>query len=414
VRASDAEKALARLFPNEQDFRADLELSPILTAILREYDTADKEKPSLKDLIAFAREVMKSFPDKKWEAWTSEYKNRSPLFTEVIQFLRKSTARGKSLSTAFLELLEQPDALQGWKPLQWAAFVGRVDDFKLVLLNGADAFAITASGRSLIHQAAATGSVEVLEYIFANDFQNRGLDINARDIWGDTPLHIVAELSAAAIEILMKYRADLEARSPQGQVPLHYTRYLKGQKRVEAVRAFLKHGNSQANALDENGRSPMFYFLDSPQSVSLLLDHHADVSVCDSEGKTIIHHICGERRPYLLRMMLKRCPLEVLAIKDNAGDTPLFSAFRNHSEECVKLLLNRAPFSSLEDKDGWTLVHHAVKMGDVSVLEYVLTVPGISLYAKNKLGQDAFAIAREMGTMNQRIGEILAKAASVC
>jgi ankyrin repeat protein len=412
ARASDNEKALAKFFPDTQEFREDLQLSPILTTILREYDPLDIEKPTLGDIIHFALEVVKHFPAKDLKAWIPEYQGRSPLYHEVVESLEKSSRESKSCTSALSSLLEQADELQGWKPVHWAAFVGRLDDFKLLRENRADLSAITTSGRNVIHQAAETGAVEILEYLLQGDVQAERLDINLPDIWGETPLHVAAARSAACAKMLAEHGANVEARQDEGEIPLHYVKYLKGKDRIEALGALLAVGCRQVNTTDKTGRPPIYHFLDTPESVSLLLDHGADVTIADSKGTTVTHLVCAQNRPNILDMILRRSTPQVIAVKDHGGDTPLFTSFRNHSVECVKILLNRAAFSSLKDADGCSPVHHAVKMGDPGVLELALTIPGIDIYSKNKLGQDAFDIAAEMKTMDRRIGEILATAAS--
>ena len=57
-----------------------------------------------------------------------------------------------------------------------------------------------------------------------------GADPNARDEWGATPLHYMAQLDgfAEAIEALASAGADLEARNEWGKTPLHTARTGEG------------------------------------------------------------------------------------------------------------------------------------------------------------------------------------------
>jgi ankyrin repeat protein len=57
-----------------------------------------------------------------------------------------------------------------------------------------------------------------------------------------------------------------------------------------------------------------------------------------------------------------------MAYEDKDGDTPLFTSFRMGSALCAKILLQRAPTRNTIDKNGWSVLHHAVRMGDVAIL----------------------------------------------
>ena len=85
-----------------------------------------------------------------------------------------------------------------------------------------------------------------------------GADPNARDEWGATPLHYMAQLDgfAEAIEALASAGADLEARNEWGKTPLHTARTGEG------VTALLEAG-VDLNARDEWGATPLYRAADS-------------------------------------------------------------------------------------------------------------------------------------------------------
>ena len=76
-------------------------------------------------------------------------------------------------------------------------------------------------------------------------------------------------------------------------------------------------------------------------------------------------------------------PADLVNAKDLDGDTPLFLAFENNSVDCVRIILRRAPVLETVDKKGWTLLLHAVKMGDKVCVNLVMSVPGPDLAARS-------------------------------
>ncbi len=137
------------------------------------------------------------------------------------------------------DLLEQPDALQKWTPMQWAAFTSRLRELTTLLENGADPFAVTSSRRNVLHHAAESAIDGVLAYLLQHGYDEKELDINLQDIWNESPLHLAAEKSPRMVELLLQHGVDVSARSGDGLVPLHYCRILRGQKRLDCLALLL-------------------------------------------------------------------------------------------------------------------------------------------------------------------------------
>jgi hypothetical protein len=291
IRASEDEKAISKMFPNEEDFRYDFELTPVLTAVLREYDISDPERPELDTLLKFMESAGSTRHGEDWNVWRRKFRNRSPLFQELISVFQQSVTDEQAKISRLKHLLNQPDALQRWTPLHWAAFIGHSFYFIRLLQLGADLFAITPSRRNVAHHAAESRSDEILSYLFQHKYHERGVDINLPDIWGETPLHIAAAKSLTCTALLVQHGASVNARQGEGQTPLHYVRYLQWQERLDVVRMLLNCG-SDPNAQDEGGRSPMFYCIDTLDSVQLLLDHGANISINDVDGQSMLHYAC--------------------------------------------------------------------------------------------------------------------------
>jgi hypothetical protein len=156
---------LAHVFPDQQDFKHGFELSPILTAVLNQYDISDTERPGIDELISLVNTLSGLPHPVDWPPWKQEYRIRSPLFREIISYFQKCETAPISGAGKTHQLLEQRDAVQGWTPLQWAAFVGRQPELDTLLRNGAVSFGINSTDRNILHHDVESKTDTVLSYL---------------------------------------------------------------------------------------------------------------------------------------------------------------------------------------------------------------------------------------------------------
>jgi ankyrin repeat protein len=413
--ATDTEKRIADLFRNKDDFKYDFDLSPILMALLGEYDPADNERPNLEVVIGFAKELANAPVGYDWKAQKRRYANRSPLFSEIMgKFRPAGSTKGAKIGILW-DLLNGPDALQSWTPLQWAAYMDRKSEFVSLINNGVSFLGHTPSHRNVFHHAAEAGTQDVLAYLLEIGAHEKGVDINEQDRWGETPLHIAAGRSAASVALLLSHGANERTKQEDGQVPLYYTRLLHGKEgkeneQTDCIRHLVRSPNPPINVTDVEGKSPLFHLLKSPECVQILLDKDADTTIVDNAKKSIIHHCCAEDLGETLELLLQNTR-ENSMDQDNTGDTPLLTAFRHRSLSCAKLLLEHKSATQAVDKNGWTLLHHAVNLGNDEILKLTLALSNTRFWVKTRdTGETAFDISRRMGTSDRSIGEILRNA----
>ena len=95
---------------------------------------------------------------------------------------------------------------------------GDLAEVERLLNAGADIEARDRWGNTPLHYACINGHTEVARMLL-----DHGADVGARDQWGDTPLHLACEWCAYnTIEILIERGADPGAQGEDGRTPLDY------------------------------------------------------------------------------------------------------------------------------------------------------------------------------------------------
>jgi ankyrin repeat protein len=406
--ATDIQKEIASKFPGAESFQDDYELTPIHVAVLGLYDHDDRTRPDLSTILEFIDDAENAPPETDWKKFCSpEERKKSPLFANVVEIYAER-ARSPTSNGAIC-MIDQPDKIHGWTPFLWASFTGRREALEILIKSGADPFTISAKKRNALHLAAESKRPEVMSYVLERpSFQGEWFDINRRDYWKETPLHVASSGSAECVRLLLDSGADRYAKQETGQVPLHYASLAADKcEKIGIVDLLSADNGSHINHQDEESRTPIFDLLDTAQCVELLISRGANVNIRDKNGKSLIHHAAIEDAAGSLRILLTHSESSLAIAPDKDGCVPIALAFEYKSSASAKLLVENNAIGDFHGKDGWDLVHHASKWGNADVLEAVLKHPTFLRGARTPKAESAADIAKAEGNWKGKVRQLL-------
>lgn len=187
--------------------------------------------------------------------------------------------------------------------------------------------------QSLLECAVTNGYKDIVEQLIA-----KGVDVNAKNKMGGTPLHEAASQSNKdGVALLIANGADVNAKGQFGRTPLH-----------EATVPVYSDRNSRDDV------------------VALLIANGADVNAKGDFGETPLH-VAIDIRDVAKLLVAKGVDVNA---KDKAGMTPLHKAVTKSSKDVVALLIANGADINVKDKDGKNaLLRFAAKYSSKDMVE---------------------------------------------
>jgi len=187
---------------------------------------------------------------------------------------------------------------------------------------------------------------------------DKGVDVNAEDEFGFTPLHFAAWVGHKEIAVLLiKNGADVNANSWNGLTPLHDAATNISKDIIE----LLIDNGADVNAKDEEGFTPLDHaaIWDHKEIADLLVIHGGKSGAADS-----IHVAAAVGNIKAVKQHLAAG--EDVNAKDEFGYTPLHNAAWIGHKEIAELLISKGADVNVVDGDGYTALDWAIYLDDPS------------------------------------------------
>ena len=237
-----------------------------------------------------------------------------------------------------------------------------------------------------------------------------GADVNARNKWGRTPLHLAAHCrqhaascarhTAAAITALIEAGADVNARDKDDHTPL---RRAASCRHTAAPISCLLEAGADPNARDKDDWTPLHEaarWNPNAEITARLLEAGADPNARDKDDWTPLHLAAwindDPNMPEIAARLLDAgAELEATNMD---GMTPLHLAARsNDNPEMIARLLKADANPNARDMAGRAPLHLAVPAGGPAVTARItlLLAGGAELFARDENGMTPLEVARQ-------------------
>ena len=271
-------------------------------------------------------------------------------------------------------------------------------------------------------------------------------DVNCKNKWGDTSLHIVGSNLEIA-ELLIDNGADVNAQNNHGRTPLHQTicNYNFENGHLEMAKLLIERGvnisikdYSGTIALDlakQEGNCKIVELIEnSKQTINSklliaakkgaideiigLLNRGVNINVQYQSGETALHEAIQYNHTEVVKLLVNN-GIDINAKEDRRGKTALYTAceeayFKRHPEyldckqarfEIVQLLIDKGADINTSDNEIVTPLHRMICVGYFEMVQ-LLIKNGANVNTNNKSGYTPLHTACTYGPKT-RIAKLL-------
>jgi 26S proteasome non-ATPase regulatory subunit 10 len=205
---------------------------------------------------------------------------------------------------------KQVDAVDadGRTPLHWAASSGSLDVARFLIDQNAEVDKPDSSGWTSLHIAVSAGRDDIVQ-----ELVGAGADVNGKNDKGLTPLHYAASKSRVDIgRFLISRGADINAKDKANQHPLHRAATTGSTGFVSMLLKPLEGSpKTRLNTADRIGNTPLHLAMDSAHAevAVLLIEAGADRSRMNQDQETPeeMQGVGGSEQKRARQYVIERC-----------------------------------------------------------------------------------------------------------
>ena len=248
--------------------------------------------------------------------------------------------------------------------LHFSARTGDISMIKEFHKQGSSLEARDDKGQTVLFHAVKGKQHAVIEWLTGKGRAN----VQAVDKQGLTALHVAAQAcDVKSAEILLKHNADVNARSSHNLTPLHCIPHSEGARLL----ILLHEKGADINAFDKDKNRLVHKAASRGDSASLLFkvasDLGADLKAPGAQFNTPAHHAADSGSKIILGLLNQK-EIDIQAVRNAAGYTPLMLAARAGKIEAMRFLLERGASYNVADSDGRSLIELSIRWGNPEVI----------------------------------------------
>lgn len=212
--------------------------------------------------------------------------------------------------------------------------------------NGANAKQINKEGQTLLHLAAATGSISNIRRC-AEEFK---IDINALSNINETALMLASKTDQyLAAEYLISQEAKIEIENIKGETALFYAARGNSLKTFE----LLVSQGADVNHRDKDGNTVLMEATksDKPYVISSLLQKGVDINVQNNENFTAFHYAVGKANSSSINQFLEK-GADINTKNAESGESLMYLAIEQEKLDRIKELQAQGADLNVLDKRG--------------------------------------------------------------
>ena len=248
--------------------------------------------------------------------------------------------------------------------LHFSARTGDISMIKEFHKQGSSLEARDDKGQTVLFHAVKGKQHAVIEWLTGKGRAN----VQAVDKQGLTALHVAAQAcDVKSAEILLKHNADVNALSSHNLTPLHCIPHSEGARLL----ILMHEKGADINAFDKDKNRLVHKAASRGDSASLLFkvasDLGADLKAPGAQGNTPAHHAADSGSKIILGLLNQK-EIDIQAVRNAAGYTPLMLAARAGKIEAMRFLLERGASYNVADSDGRSLIELSIHWGNPEVI----------------------------------------------